>query len=171
MIITDSFVFLNYPKTGSTFVREALSELYKKKQKKRWPWSRNKRYFEMYEAPDVREMSQQRYGNPNPHGTYWQIPERAQHLPVYSVFRDPFRRVPSLYHYADWKKQEALLKTSTHYLEVVGDTHRHIYIYICIFRYTQWHTNVYIYIYIYIYIHAYAYARVSLHICMYICVS
>ena len=109
MIITDSFVFLNYPKTGSTFVREALSELYKKKQKKRWPWSRNKRHFEMYQAPNVRDISPQRRGQPNPHGTYWQIPERARHLPVYSVFRDPLRRFVSAYHYADWKKKEALL--------------------------------------------------------------
>jgi hypothetical protein len=108
MIITDSFVFLNYPKTGSTFVREALSELYKKKQKKRWPWSQNKRCFKMYNAPNVRDVSPQRVGTPNPHGTYWQIPERARHLPVYSVFRDPFRRVASLYHYADWMREEAL---------------------------------------------------------------
>jgi len=109
MIITDSFVFLNYPKTGSTFVREALSELYKKKQKKRWPWSRNKRYFEMYEAPNLRDVSPERSGKPYPHGTYWQIPQRAKHLPVYTVFREPTRRAISQYYYADWKRKEGLL--------------------------------------------------------------
>ena len=110
MIITDSFVFLNFPKTGSTFVREALTELYGKKEKNSWwPWSRNRRHFEMYQAPNVRAISEKRRGQPNPHGTYWQIPERAQHLPVYCVFRDPVGRATSAYHYADWKKEEGLL--------------------------------------------------------------
>ena len=109
MIITDSFVFLNYPKTGSTFVREALSELYEKKRNTRFPWSRNKRHFEMYQASNVRAVSAERKGLPTPHGTYWQIPEHVKHLPVYSVFRDPVKRFISAFHYADWKKKEALI--------------------------------------------------------------
>ena len=108
MIITESFVFLNYPKTGSTFVREALSELYANAPTRHWPW-RKKRHFEMYMAPNVRDVSPMRAGSPNPHGTYWQIPKRARHLPVYSVFRDPLERVISAYYYADWKRQEGAL--------------------------------------------------------------
>lgn len=106
MIITESFVFLNYPKTGSTFVREALREIYQKKQQARWSWLRRKRSFEMYGAPNVRDTNGARRGKPNPHGTYWQIPARAQHLPVYCVRRDPIKRMISGYFYADWKKPE-----------------------------------------------------------------
>lgn len=107
MIITESFVFLNYPKTGSTFVRRTLKELYSRKT--RWFPPRRRRRLETFNAPNLRVAGGDRLGKPNPHGAYWQIPESAGNLPVYSVFRDPVRRVVSAYHYADWKKEVAFL--------------------------------------------------------------
>jgi hypothetical protein len=111
MIITESFVWINFPKTASTFVRECLRELYiipwwnlakKNRFKNRWM---NELELPLIFAPDI-----PRYGIPTPHGVMRQIPSEFQELPVLSAVRDPVERLVSLYHYGDWKKQDALPK-------------------------------------------------------------
>jgi hypothetical protein len=109
MIITESFVWINFPKTASTFVRECLRELYtipwwnlakKNRFKNRWM---NELEMPLIFAPGI-----PRYGSPTPHGVFRQIPLEFQNLPVLSAVRDPVERLVSLYHYGDWKKQDAL---------------------------------------------------------------
>lgn len=110
MIITDSFVYLNFPKTGSSFVRKVLRELHRRqKPAPSWQFWKKARTMEEYEAPNLRIKSGPRRGSPTPHGCRWQIPDAASGLPVASGVRDPFERAWSAYRYADWKKPEALL--------------------------------------------------------------
>ena len=110
MIITDSFVYLNFPKTGSSFVRKVLRELHRKQAPVPfWQFWKSQRAMEEFEAPNLRIAAGPRRGAPTPHGCRWQIPEAASGLPVVSGVRDPFERAWSAYRYADWKKPEALL--------------------------------------------------------------
>ncbi len=84
MLITDDFVLLNYPKTGSTFARKIIQEIYQ---------------------DDCEELLfpvayDSRYTGPNTqHGTYAQIPEEHRGKPVLSVIRNPFDRYVSQYHF------------------------------------------------------------------------
>jgi hypothetical protein len=111
MIITESFVWINYPKTASTFVREVLKEIYKTnllKPGKLWRF-RSKSMKEVF-CPELRPDSGPRYGKPTPHGTVSQIPESARKLPVVTCYRDPVGRYLSLYNYGDWKKEDQFPK-------------------------------------------------------------
>lgn len=109
MIITESFVWINFPKTASTFVRECLRELYTipwwnlaKRKRFDGRWMREMEMPLIY-APDIA-----RFGKPTPHGVVRQIPQEYIHLKMLSSVRDPVERLVSLYHYADWKKTDAL---------------------------------------------------------------
>lgn len=107
MIITESFVWINYPKTASTFVREALKDVYACRSTdiaKKWRM-RNRRMEEKL-LPEMRPGSGERRGSPTPHGTVSQIPESFRHLPVVSSYRSPVGRYLSLYNYGDWKKPD-----------------------------------------------------------------
>jgi hypothetical protein len=110
MIITESFVWINFPKTASTFARECLRELYripcwnlakKKRFKGRWIKEIN---MPLIFAPDI-----PRFGKPTPHGVVRQIPDEYNKLKILSAVRDPVERLLSLYHYGDWKKNDALI--------------------------------------------------------------
>jgi hypothetical protein len=109
MIITESFVWINFPKTASTFVRECLRELYtipwwnlakKRRFKGRW--------MKEIQLPNIRSKNPLRQGKPNPHGLVRQIPDEYKKLPVVSAIRPPVDWLVSLYYYGDWKKTEAL---------------------------------------------------------------
>lgn len=120
MIVTESFVWINYPKSGSTFVREALRKLYRRYEKKagraagrrffRFLGPRQpERWIEEVEVPEERvPRSAGRRGRPTPHGTVDQIPEQYRHLPILSSFRDPLERAVSGYRYGDWKKPDVI---------------------------------------------------------------
>ncbi len=108
MIITESSVWIAYPKTASTFVRDVLYNLYNVDRASiRKRWRMRGRSMKEIECPELRE-SGPRYGKPTLHGTVSQIPEEYQHLPIISVFRCPLDRLISLYEYGDWKKEVAL---------------------------------------------------------------
>jgi hypothetical protein len=77
MLITDDFVLLNFPKTGSTFTREIIKNLYKDK------------VAELLLPVKSGRISQ--------HGTYAQIPAEHRGKPIVSVVRNPFDRYVSLY--------------------------------------------------------------------------
>ena len=106
MIITSDFVLLNFPKTGSSFVRNVIKRAYKGSDSK-WlkytqklglfqPW-----YEELY-LPKIDEA--RNLGIRDQHGTWRQIPNRHRGKPVVSVSRNPFERYLSAYHYGWWKK-------------------------------------------------------------------
>ena len=109
MIITDSFVWINYPKTASTFVRETLKELYELKPRnymKKWRF--RSRFLSEILCTELRPGTGSRYGTPTPHGTISQIPSEYSDLPIASAFRDPVERYVSLYNYGDWKNPDQM---------------------------------------------------------------
>jgi hypothetical protein len=77
MIITDDFVLLNFPKTGTTFTRKILKKVYKDK----------------YEELLLPVIS----GRISQHGTYAQIPLAHREKTILSIVRNPFDRYVSLY--------------------------------------------------------------------------
>jgi hypothetical protein len=109
MIITESFVWLNNPKTASTFIRKTLSELYNRRGKSLVAlWRLRNRWMVELEVPELRPKAGLRAGKLTPHGTINQIPEKYVYLPVVSAIRDPVEKYLSLYSYADWKKTDQL---------------------------------------------------------------
>lgn len=104
MILTDSFVMLNFPRTGSTFVRTVLRRLY-------GPWwnafgcdsrPRASSGFQELMLPIDRTRKAERLGRISQHGRWGQIPESHRHLPVASVIRHPLDHAVSHYSHVDW---------------------------------------------------------------------
>jgi hypothetical protein len=118
VIVTESFVWINYPKSGSTFVRRVLRELYKSyaRAEKRgntgfrlFRKRRPERFFEELRVPELRiRQDAGRAGAPTPHGTVSQIPEGFRHLPLVSSVREPVDRLKSAFIYGDWKREDVL---------------------------------------------------------------
>lgn len=113
MVITGKQVFINYPKTGSNFVREVLRKIYQRRYARlglygkfvsRWNSSDDNFYKEL-EMPII----QATYGNgKTPHGWYSQIPERYRGREVVSVVRNPYDRFLSVYDFRDWARYPRL---------------------------------------------------------------
>lgn len=84
MIITDDFVLLNFPKTGTTFTRKIIKMLYKDKfEELLLPY-----------PPDTRLMHQ--------HAPYARIPAEHRRKTILSIMRNPFDRYVSLFIYKWW---------------------------------------------------------------------
>lgn len=82
MLLTDQFVFIHQPKTGGTFVTEMLEKILGKRKSARG-------------GPAL--------VNTEKHGTCDDIPEGHRGLPILSVFRSPWSRYVSQYHFSWWK--------------------------------------------------------------------
>jgi hypothetical protein len=109
MIVTESFVWINYPKTASTFVREALRKVYtihKYDVLKRFRM--RERWMEELMLPENRARVGDRSGTPTPHGTRRQIPLQHHDKPLISAIRCPVDRCLSLYRYGDWKAADQM---------------------------------------------------------------
>jgi hypothetical protein len=109
MIITESFVWINYPKTASTFVREALRDIYTiRKYDLLQRFRMRSRWMEELLLPENRARVGDRSGAPTPHGTRRQIPVQHRGKPVISAIRCPVNRCLSLYRYGDWKANDQM---------------------------------------------------------------
>ncbi len=106
MILTDRFVMLNFPRTGSTFVRSVLRQLHR-------PWwgalgvnlpPRASTRFQELTLPIDRSRKAERLGRKSQHGRWGQIPESHRHLPVATVIRHPLDHAVSSFWHADWWK-------------------------------------------------------------------
>jgi hypothetical protein len=75
MLITDTFVYIHFPKTGGTFVTDVLERLY---------------------GPDVL--------NVNKHGTCCQVPAEHADKPLVSTLRHPLSRLVSHYEFRYWQR-------------------------------------------------------------------
>ena len=106
MIITDQFVVLNFPKTGSSFVRKVLKQIhnydsviYRLFRKLKIPYH-----------PSMIELKVPIIDRKTPgfkksqHGLYIQIPETHKHKEIVSVSRNPFDRYVSAYLFSAWKR-------------------------------------------------------------------
>lgn len=81
MLVTDSFVMLNYPKTGSSFARKVIKDLYARQPKS---WFR-RRWCKELILPNIRTC-----GADDQHGCYSQIPPQYRNREVMSIVRNPF---------------------------------------------------------------------------------
>ncbi|HMO83918.1 MAG TPA: sulfotransferase family 2 domain-containing protein [Lacipirellulaceae bacterium] len=93
MIITNSFVMLNYPKTGSSFAREVIKAIYD-----RYP----RRFFRRRVCQELILPNIRHEGPPDQHGTYSQIPPQYRRLEVVTIVRDPVRRFISGFEFRHW---------------------------------------------------------------------
>lgn len=117
MIITKDLVILNLPKTGSSFVRKVIKDIY---------WKRNKNILTRallrfglikilhrlgYRAIGYKELRTKHPTVSNykdQHGCYDQIPTRAKNKKILSVVRDPYLRLISIYKFKWWAKNPPL---------------------------------------------------------------
>jgi hypothetical protein len=96
MLLTDQFVMLNFPRSGSTFAREALLDLYRRHQ--------GLGAIEELTLPIVRTRSARRAGRKSQHGTREQIPVSHAGKRVVSIVRNPLDRAVSEFELGFWKQ-------------------------------------------------------------------
>lgn len=105
MVITDKLVLLNFPKTGTTFARSVLAELYGQQgwrgRMVRWGLAK----------PAIQDLKGPRFklhgADPDKrtqHLVFAQLPMQHRHKPLFSIIRDPFTRLVSAYEYRGWAK-------------------------------------------------------------------
>jgi len=94
MILADRFVLLHFPRTGSTFLRQAIEAIY----------GRRGGSFREHLVPIDRTLSALRETRRSPHGCVAQIPEAQSRLPVLSVTRHPLDRIVSQYEHGFWRQ-------------------------------------------------------------------
>jgi len=113
MIITNDFVLINFPKTGSTFARQIITDLYLKKlkrnriQKLANMLGVRKNYFLRELFLPKTEYLTEKGDQEDQHGRYVQMPEEFRQKPVLSVVRDPVVRNISFYEFGWWKRYYA----------------------------------------------------------------
>lgn len=97
MIITDQFIMLNFPKTGSSFSRKMIKKAYANAQTEN-----TNLVCEELILPNIRNQIAQ--GKSDHHGTYSQIPEELRNRIVFSIIRNPLDRFLSLFAFGAWKQ-------------------------------------------------------------------
>lgn len=110
MTITDRFVFIAFPRTGTHFVRAALESLYRRTEPgllARLGVTRAPRpdRFREFVQPIDHTSSAERAGTHSAHGGCSQIPGWARHLPVISSMRHPLDLLVSAYEYRGWQRR------------------------------------------------------------------
>lgn len=106
MLITDRFVYVHMPKTGGTFVTEALTKLHR-------PRTRSVFLRRAIRALGIRTGARRpsRYGpleNVQPkHGTCHDVPALHRDKPILSNVRSPYDWYVSQYEFAWWKRTSA----------------------------------------------------------------
>lgn len=105
MIITDRFIMLNFPKTGSSFARAVLKKVHRYDSLS----NRIRRGMKMTTRPPLVELllpvitRQSRPGERGQHGCYRQIPREHRDKPIVSIVRNPFERYVSAHLFGWWK--------------------------------------------------------------------
>lgn len=94
MLITDDFVMIHFPKTGTTFARDTIKKVYDASLKE---------YVELM-LPIITDGKTNYSGVTSQHGTVQQIPSGDRNKQIISIFRNPFDRLISLYTFGWWKK-------------------------------------------------------------------
>lgn len=110
MLITDDFVFLNYPKTGSTFTRTVIKEIHKQRLARRTLTRRcldivgftPRLFMRELMLPNIKVSHTKQ--SRDQHGCYCQIPTAYANREVATVVRNPYTRFLSGYEFRWWKK-------------------------------------------------------------------
>lgn len=110
MLISDHCVMINFPKTGTSFVRACLHELYANQARTANLFKRAAYALHAIPKPKLLELmlpnieyAQTDYRVPDQHGKVSQIPQIHRHKPVVSITRNPFDRAVSGYEFGWWK--------------------------------------------------------------------
>jgi hypothetical protein len=106
MIITNDFVMLNFPKTGSSFARKVIKQAYAERN------SLSRKVLEKLRIcnPSVLELMLPKideslhYNIKDQHGTLRQIPKPHRNKPKVSITRNPILRYESTYQFRWWEK-------------------------------------------------------------------
>lgn len=107
MLITDRFVMLNFPKTGSSFARSVLKELHQSKGLGKLVSKLTGSTNGLEERLMVPyRFRPARFNYPSQHGVYIQIPEEHRRKVIMSVMRDPLERIVSAYEFRNWVKYQ-----------------------------------------------------------------
>lgn len=100
MLITDSFVMLNYPKTGSSFARKMIKSVYKRRcsrlQRLAIKLNLQPALVHDYQTPNAYVGIYDQHGNIN------LIPDEHRHKVIVSIIRDPVARYVSQYNFRWW---------------------------------------------------------------------
>ena len=110
MLITDKFVLLNYPKTGSTFARTAIKNIYQNRLSNRKIFLKYLDMLGITARPFLQELLLPNIRTPHiqmpadQHGCYCQIPDEYANLEVVTVVRNPYDRLLSSYEFPWWKR-------------------------------------------------------------------
>ena len=96
MILTPSFVFIHYPKTGGTFVSTMLHRLWdgRSRHRTRVNWFRRRTGRNGTRIVEL-----------NKHGTCREIPASHDGRAVLSCIRSPYDRLVSQYEFRWWRDQ------------------------------------------------------------------
>ena len=114
MLITESFVLLNNPKTGSTFARTVIKEIYRKRLSNRSLLRKCLDRLKLTSRPFIKELMLPNIRitgveRPlNPHGIYIQIPEPYRNREIVTIIRNPYKRFISTFEYRDWVRKPLL---------------------------------------------------------------
>jgi hypothetical protein len=113
MIITDQFVMLNLPKTGSSFARKAIKLIYEKRfgklsfiRKFAVKLKLSEPLVQDLVLPNIRIKAVKKH--PDHHGTFRQIPAKHKQKNVFSIVRNPYERLISVYEFKDWVRNQPL---------------------------------------------------------------
>lgn len=111
MLITDSFVLLNYPKTGSTFARTVIKDIYKRRRAQQSLLRRLSDRLGFTSGPFLKELilpivtESHLKGRRDQHGCYCQIPDVYRDREVVSIVRNPYTRFLSAYEFRSWERR------------------------------------------------------------------
>lgn len=105
MLVTNKFVMLNFPKTGSSFARKVIKKVYANTQTE---LSKSGLKCEELILPNTRNKVSQ--NKSDHHGTYSQIPPSYMDREIVSILRNPLDRFLSIYKYGAWKHSPPLPK-------------------------------------------------------------
>ncbi len=111
MLITDSFVLLNYPKTGSTFARTVIKDIYRQRRARRPLLRRVSDRLGLTSGPLLKELilpiitASHLKGRRDQHGCYCQIPETYRDKEVVAIVRNPYTRFLSAYEFRSWERR------------------------------------------------------------------
>jgi hypothetical protein len=103
MLVTNKFVMLNFPKTGSSFARKVIKKAYANSKTE---FSKSQMMCEELILPNIRNNISK--NKSDHHGTYCQIPPSYTDREIVSILRNPLDRFLSIYKYGAWKHSPPL---------------------------------------------------------------
>ncbi|MFZ1694489.1 MAG: hypothetical protein WAT74_14935 [Flavobacteriales bacterium] len=110
MIITERFVMLNFPKTGSSFARQVVKQAHfhhppSLRQRIGWRLGAPQRMLkDVLVKPNLFNAEQAARAKEVAHGAYSQIPVEHRNKTIVTVVREPMARLVSLYEFKAWAK-------------------------------------------------------------------